>query len=99
MEMIEIFYYIGLFCLLSCIEEVVNIKRLKRVNDLSNEIIDSGSEKIDELTSKIGVETIDVSQELSSTKDMYKKAMKKTNPIRTIIGLIAFIWNIAGVFI
>ena len=98
--MIEIFYYVGIFCLASCIEEVVNIKRLKKSNDFANETINETNNKIDEIKGKIDTaEMIDVSKEISSAGDIYKKSLKKTNPLRLIVGLITMIWNIVGVFI
>lgn len=96
--MIEIFYYIGLFCVASCIEEVVNTNRLKRTNKFANETIEDGEKKINELKSRIGTYTT-LDKELSSVSDIYKKAKKKINPIRAIVGFITLFWNIVGIFI
>jgi hypothetical protein len=91
--MIEVFYYIGLICLASCIEEVINVKRLKRNNKFANETIEDGSDKINSIQEK------EFSENIKSVGDIYKKASKKISPIRTIVGLITLFWNIAGIFI
>ena len=91
--MIEIFYYIGLICLASCIEEVINIKRLKRTNKFTNETLNNGAEGI------VSGEGNELSERLSPVANIYKKASKKISNTRLIIGLICFIWNVVGVFI
>lgn len=91
--MIEIFYYIGLICFASCIEEVVNIKRLKRTNKFTNETLNDGAEGV------MSGEGKELSERLSSVGDVYKKASKKISNSRFIIGIICLLWNMLGVFI
>jgi hypothetical protein len=91
--MIEIFYYIGFICLASCIEEVVNIKRLKRTNKFTNETLNDGAEGI------MSGDGNELSERLSSVADIYKKASKKISNARLIVGIICFLWNVVGIFI
>lgn len=91
--MIEIFYYIGLFCVASCIEEVVNTNRLKRTNKFANETIEDGADKINSIQGK------EFSENMKSVGDIYKKASKKISPIRIIVGFITLAWNLFGIFI
>jgi hypothetical protein len=91
--MIEIFYYIGLLCLASCLEEVINIKRLKRTNKFANETLNDGAEGI------MSGEGKELSERLSSVGDVYKKASKKISNARLIIGFVCLLWNVVGIFI
>lgn len=91
--MIEIFYYIGLICLASCIEDVINIKRLKKNNQFTNETLNDGAEGIMSGEGKV------LSERLSSVGDVYKKVSKKISRTRIIVGIICLLWNVIGIFI
>ena len=84
--MIEVFYYIGLFCLAICIKDLFYFKEIKEDNKKQKEALNEGFEA-------------GLNLDMESAKKAVSKEIKKMKPLNFICFLIINFWIITGIII